>query len=315
MEQLINFLVRKLALGTTTYDEINKFIDDNGIDVSKRHVKEAIELALVRLCRAVDQNLSVKEQFETIQKLYNRQPKVGKMNLVQFKLEQYSTSIPLAFLMSAFAKRDKADALYFEPSAGNGALTIALQKSHTICNEIDEIRLENLRREGYNKVTDQDALKPFGYGKIFDGVVMNPPFLKPAKKVDTMIFNALNCMKDDGRCAILRDGWNQFEDYLGYQHRRSNVAFYDELFEQYNVKKIININAFETYSKQGTVTFMQIILIDGRKKVIDESNHRLKDPDIDITEPCGFKELWNIFKPYINSVSNLLIKELKLLNK
>ena len=126
-------------------------------------------------------------------------------------LAQYSTALPISFLMSQFVNRGDRDALYFEPSAGNGFLTIALPQSQTVVNEIDQLRYDNLRLEHYRKVTRQDGRQPFyEYERRCDGVVTNPPFIK---EIDTMIFNALDTMKDNGRAAILRDGNNMFENY------------------------------------------------------------------------------------------------------
>jgi predicted RNA methylase len=65
----------------------------------------------------------------------------------------------------------------FEPSAGNGLLTIAADPSQCTVNEIDTIRRRNLETQGYNLVMNQDATRPFkGLEKKFDAVLTNPPF-------------------------------------------------------------------------------------------------------------------------------------------
>ncbi|MBQ3689433.1 MAG: hypothetical protein II937_06140 [Bacteroidales bacterium] len=291
--------------GTTDNRQIRELYKKNGVDLDQNisKVKEAVELGLMHTARNIAQNgtLSLRQKYDKLIDVYNRQPYVGtKKTLKQMILQQYSTPLPIAFLMSEFVKSNSNSALYFEPAAGNGFLTVSLPQENTICNEIDSYRLDNLRSEHYRKVTEQDSRQKFEYNRIFDGVVTNPPFLK---EIDTMIFNALDTMKDNGRCAILRDGLNEFEPYYGTLHRRKFVGFYDKLFQEYNVVKIINLNTKKIYAKQGTAFFMHIILIDGRraKKGSDnETIHRVFNPEIDKTELAGFEELWEYFSPYFS---------------
>jgi len=292
--------------GTTDNRKIRSVCEQNGIDLDTNisKVKEAVEIGLMHLARSIAQSdKTLRQKYDELIDLYNRQPYVGtKKTLKQMVLQQYSTPLPIAFLMSEFVKGQSNSSLYFEPSAGNGFLTIALPQENTICNEIDRYRLENLKNEHYRKVSEQDARQPFEYNRIFDGVVTNPPFLK-GQETNAMIFNALETMKDSGRCAILRDGNAQFTDYVGTKLRSSFTGFYDKLFQEYNVVKIININAKKIYAKQGTSFFMHIILINGRraKKLSDnDSMHRVYNPDIDKIDLAGFEELWQYFLPYIS---------------
>lgn len=274
-------------------------------------VKEAIELALFRVAKSICESAKgIRAKYDAIIDLYNRQPIVGaKKTLRQMSLAQYSTALPISFLMSQFVNRGDRDALYFEPSAGNGFLTIALPQSQTIVNEIDQLRYDNLRLEHYRKVTRQDGRQPFyDYERRCDGVVTNPPFIK---EIDTMIFNALDTMKDNGRAAILRDGNNMFENYAGTQLRTKNLSFFDKLMAEYNVVKIINLYTKKIYAKQGTAFFMQVILIDGRKAEPEYTNrNRVFNPSVDIVKLCGFEDLWHIFAPYIGGESRLLIGEM-----
>jgi type I restriction-modification system DNA methylase subunit len=62
-----------------------------------------------------------------------------------------------------------------EPSAGNGMLTIGLPKSQTRVNDIDEMRLDNLAKQGFLEVTSQDGTQPFE-PRAYDVIVTNPPF-------------------------------------------------------------------------------------------------------------------------------------------
>ena len=290
--------------GTIDNHQIRQLCKAEGIELYQNitKVKEAVELGLMHAARTIVQSdTPLRSKYDKLIDIYNRQPYVGtKKTLKQMFLQQYSTSLPIAFLMSEFVKSKSHSALYFEPSAGNGFLTISLPQENTICNEIDKYRLANLRGEHYRKVTEQDSRHKFEYDRIFDGVITNPPFLK---EVNTLIFNALDTMKNDGRCAILRDGNASFTDYLGTKLRSSFTGFFDRLFQEYNVVKIININSKKIYAKQGTSFFMQIILIDGRrpqKGSSDETIHRVFNPERDKTDLAGFEELWQYFLPYIS---------------
>lgn len=320
-EALCESVQLALSAGAVTNHDIKRMCQSIGIDSEDvGQIKEKIERALYLTAKEIcGSDLSVREKYEKIISLYNRQPIVGaQKTLRQMAKQQYSTSLPVAYLMSEFVRRNGNDNMYFEPSAGNGFLTVALPSSQTICNEVDELRLQNLRLENYKKVMAQDGRNPFEFGKIFDGVVTNPPFLK---EVDRMIFNALDAMKDNGRAAILRDGWNLFENYLGTELRNRNLSFYDKLIAEYNVVKIINLDSRKVYAKQGTGFFMCVILIDGRRPTPNyTSKNRVYNPNIDIKNLCGFEELWYIFQPYITCGSEtgkspILIKELKYLNK
>lgn len=258
-------------------------------------VKESIEISLMHIAREISIAFDYAEAYAKIRELYQAQPTVGTdMTMRQMSLQQYSTSLPIAYLMSQYVFGDK-NGLYFEPTAGNGFLTIALPQENTIVNEIDELRLGNLKGESYRKVTNNDALVGFDFGKIFDGVVMNPPFFKKGG-TEKIIFNTMNCMKDSGKCAILRDGWDIFKEYYGTMQRSSNNPFFDDLFSEYNVEKIININSYAVYTKQGTGVPMQIILVNGRKpKKTDTMTHRVLNPDIDVTDIQDFDGLGKIF--------------------
>ena len=277
--------------------ELNAICNEFGIVYNDNIgiVKESVEISLMHIAREIAQAYDFETAYAKIIELYNIQPILGdKMTLRQMALQQYSTSLPLSFLMSNYICNNQSG-IYFEPTAGNGFLTIALPQEQTIVNEIDGLRLENLKGESYRKVTEQDATKPFDFGKIFDGVVMNPPFLRKGM-TEAIIFNSLACMKDSGKCAILRDGWNEFKPYYGTMQRSKLNPFFDELFWHYNVEKIINLKSTDVYAKQGTITPMQIILLNGRKSVVKENMmHRVFNPEIDITELQDFDGFYKIF--------------------
>ena len=309
-ESISNYIEVELGAGRSVDNkQLRKICEAKSIDFDYyiRDIKEAIEIALMHVARNIsnDGSLTIRQRYDKIISLYENQPYVGvRRTLDQLVKQQYSTALPVAFLMSQFVRHfTTTDVWYFEPSAGNGFLTVALPQEKTIVNEIDKFRLENLKRERYHKVLEQDGRRPFDslYNKFFHGVVTNPPFLKGGE-TDEMIFNALATMSDSGRCAILRDEWSQFKNVTAtVQHRAKLIPFYERLFTEYNVVKIINLDSRAVYAKQGTAFYMQIILIDGRrpKKVFDPA-WRVFNPDIDKTKPAGFEELWEYFSPYFN---------------
>lgn len=170
--------------------------------------------------------------------------------------------------------------LYFEPSAGNGLLTIALPYEQTIVNEVDDVRLENLKSQPFKKIMNQDATMPFiDYYKHFDGIVTNPPFGSlmeevkydgfPIKKLDfLMALRTLDTMKNDGKGAIIVGGHTTFDE-VGRIQAGQNRIFYNYLYSHYNVEDIINISGQKLYSRQGTAFDVRLILINGRKEKIE----------------------------------------------
>lgn len=202
-------------------------------------------------------------------------------------LQQYSTPAPIGYLVGLYARvYPKADnGIYFEPSAGNGLLTIAAEPKYFIVNEIDKIRNRNLKSQGYREVWQKDASEPFvGYKKYFDAVITNPPFGSidvavdyatfPIKSLEQlMALRALDTMKDDGRAAIIIGGHTKY-DAAGRIQKGKNRIFFNYLFHYYHVEDVININGNKLYSRMGTSFNVRLILIDGRK-----------------TEPVGYAPL------------------------
>ncbi len=92
-------------------------------------------------------------------------------------LNQYSTPAPIGYLMGLYCGIDRETGGVFEPSAGNGMLTIASRPGKVVVNEIDKNRRDNLQRQKYAEIFSLDAAKPFGgYEKTFNAVIANPPF-------------------------------------------------------------------------------------------------------------------------------------------
>jgi len=90
------------------------------------------------------------------------------------------------------------DKIGFEPSAGNGLLTIAGDPKTFYVNEIDKTRNRNLLTQNYLSVLKIDATKDFStvpelHRKQFDAVITNPPFgrISHTEKFDGYPINSL----------------------------------------------------------------------------------------------------------------------------
>jgi len=246
----------------------------------KTEVKELTELAIVKRARDLTkQNETTRERIDAIVELYNSQVNLSHRTSQSILLQQYSTPAPIAYLAGVFCGIDKANSnsIYFEPSAGNGLLTIAGNPENFIVNEIDPIRNRNLQTQGYLKITSEDATKAFkDYYRKVDAVLTNPPFgnteseilwdtfpIRPLEHI--MALRALDCLKDTGRAAIIIGGHTHWDD-KGRIQAGKNRIFFNYLYSRYNVADVINIDGAKLYSRQGTSFDVRLILIKGRKQ-------------------------------------------------
>ncbi len=244
----------------------------------KTKIKEYTELAIVLKARSIAISpLGVEEKYWKIVDLYRSQVNLSHRTSQSILLQQYSTPAPIAFLAGVFCNADQ-DTSVFEPSAGNGLLTIAAKPSRVVVNEVDDLRRSNLADQGYKEVLRKDATQPFReFQKKFDAVLTNPPFgvLTDPVKYETfkievldhlMALRALDCMKDDGKAAIIIGGHTRY-DRKGRIQKGKNRYFFNYLFSRFNVADLINIDGHKLYSRQGTSFDVRLILIDGRKSI------------------------------------------------
>lgn len=247
-------------------------------DMSATDMQELVELAMTNETRLIAESYingdatKQKQGYDTIVDMYNMQPLLNARDSTRFERQQYSTPTPFGYVMGQFVKDGKTVESVLEPSAGNGALTIAFPANTVHVNDIDERRLENLRTLGYAQVTNQDALIPFE-GSV-DAVLTNPPFgSTTAKEFDDgqikissleglMAINALESMKDNGRAAIVIGGNTSYRDNGAMQSKDMKLFAY--LYSHYNVVDVINLNG-DMYKRNGTKYDVRIILINGRK--------------------------------------------------
>lgn len=247
-------------------------------DMSATDMQELVELAMTNETRLIAESYingdatKQKQGYDTIVDMYNMQPLLNARDSTRFERQQYSTPTPFGYVMGQFVKDGKTVESVLEPSAGNGALTIAFPANTVHVNDIDERRLENLLTLGYAQVTNRDALIPFE-GSV-DAVLTNPPFgSTTAKEFDDgqikissleglMAINALESMKDNGRAAIVIGGNTSYRDNGAMQSKDMKLFAY--LYSHYNVVDVINLNG-DMYKRNGTKYDVRIILINGRK--------------------------------------------------
>ncbi|HMX00862.1 MAG TPA: strawberry notch family protein [Cyclobacteriaceae bacterium] len=242
----------------------------------KSEVKEYTELAIVLKARSIAlSQLPLEGKYQSIVELYQSQVNISHRTSQSILLQQYSTPAPISFLAGIFVNADENISV-FEPSAGNGLLTIAANPSIVVVNEVDALRRSNLLDQGFKQILSQDATQPFkGFEKRFDAVLTNPPFglLEHDVKYETfaievldhlMVLRALDCMKDNGKAAIIIGGHTRY-DKKGRVQKGKNRFFFNYLFSRYNVVDIIPIDGHKLYSRQGTSFDTRLILINGRK--------------------------------------------------
>ena len=271
----------------------------------KTEVKEYTELAIVRVARSIAVGMGSREdKYAQIVSLYEHQVNISHRTSQSILLQQYSTPAPISYLAGVFAGLEETSKYFlaFEPSAGNGLLTVAGNPEHIIVNEIDGLRRSNLEGQGYKEVLKQDATEPFtGFNKKFDSVISNPPFGPLDYEViydrfaigsmdQLMALRALDTMKNYGKAAIIIGGHTEW-DVKGRVQAGKNRIFYNYLYRHYHVADIILINGSKLYSRQGTAFNTRLILVNGRKE-IPEGVAPVRDIDRDV-QVRTFEDLYD----------------------
>ena len=268
--------------------------------VDKNLVKELTELAIVKEARklAHQHGKTVAEKFGNIVYLYRGQVNLSHRTSQSVMLQQYSTPAPIGYLMGVFCGVNKAGS-YFEPSAGNGLLTIAAEPQYFSVNEIDSVRRENLKTQNFKEVFNYDATSQLR-GFAYDAVLTNPPFGRlrddfeiegyAIKDLDhLMAIRALDCMKDSGRAGIIIGSHTAWDEH-GRITQGKNRIFFNYLHKHYHVLDTILIDGHALYSRQGTSFNVRLILIDGRKEVPEGVAPLKSDKDVVVN---SFDELYN----------------------
>jgi hypothetical protein len=327
-ELYADFIVEKLSANVKmNRPQTEKVANELGI-TNKTLIKELTEYAIVKRGRQIALGSgSIEEKFKSMVNLYNHQTNISFRTSQSILLKQYSTPAPIGYLMGIYCGLDKKEVFAFEPSAGNGMLTIAANPIRVRVSEVDRIRRDNLKRQKFSEVFGLDTSEPItGFEKAFPAVLTNPPFGKYSQVLfvdkhriydldHAMAIFALRTMKDSGRSAIIIGG------HLKYDNRGRIVAgkdriFFNYLYSRYNVEDVIPLDGRKLYSKQGTSFNVTLLLINGRKTQ-PEGVAPLYDPNRDAVVR-SFDELFQrIMKHHSNipSSSELQAKAKALLSK
>ncbi|HTA61521.1 MAG TPA: strawberry notch family protein, partial [Bacteroidia bacterium] len=281
-------------------------------------IKEFTELAIVNSARIIAHSgNSIEQNYFDIVQLYKHQVNLSHRTSQSILLQQYSTPAPIGYLAGIFCHVNTftKEQTGFEPSAGNGLLTIASNAENFIVNEIDVVRNENLKDQGFKAVYKVNATNPFtqsihkSFYKKFDAVITNPPFgtLDTAISYDNydfktldhvMALRALDTMSNTGKAAIIIGGHTHWDE-KGRVQAGKNRIFFNYLYSHYNVADVILIDGGKLYSRQGTSFDTRLILIDGRKEKVS-GNSPPKDTDTDVV----IRTFEDLFNRVMLSVSN-----------
>lgn len=242
-----------------------------------KEAQEALEAAIVSVSRGVvAKNEGPRSTFDALLRLYESQPNLNIRTSTSIANQAYSTPAPLAFLGSELAGVSKATTVY-EPTAGNGMLTIGAKPSNVTVNELEAGRIESLKAQGFKEVLEGDALDAKVAPKSQDRVMTNPPFgsIKDSKGVATKVSvdgfkigqidhliaaRALETMKDDGKATLII-GANKVAGGLNTDDR----IFFNWLYGNYNVTSHFEVDG-DLYQRQGAGWPVRVITISGRVK-------------------------------------------------
>ncbi|MPL71934.1 hypothetical protein SDC9_17713 [bioreactor metagenome] len=283
-------------------------------DVDDRILRELVELAQMQFHKLYF-DLDAAKHLHNLWQAYLGQPTFLYRDSNTSIMQQFSTPIYIGWIMSYWCRRQeyKSNVKVFEPSAGNGLLVAYFNKDNCWLNELDPVRNDILRYQGCKNVSMLDASRPFNYGREFDIVLTNPPFYATTAKQGPVIYagtrivsfdhicalRALDCLKDNGRAAIILDGvpgskytpGAYFDENGNYYGEHKNFMNY--IYSHYKVHDVISLDGHKLYARQGQATNLRIVLIDGRLPKPDFTLYPPKyNPDIDylVTTP---KELYD----------------------
>lgn len=303
----------KLGKESMNIVSLRRMAAESGLtDVKDTTIQEYVELALIEKAKEIAyEDISTEERYQKIVDLYNNQPTISMRSSERIEKQQYSTPLPMAFLAGEYVKTIEINRA-LEPSSGNGMMVFNVPTEKVIANEIDEVRLDNLREQPFLDVMNQDATTQFNIEPV-DAVIMNPPFGKSAARDydgykiagldEQMVVNALSNLKPDGKASIIIGGHTKYKENGTLA---SEKAFFGYLYNYYNVTDVINIGG-SLYSKQGTSFPVRLILINGRRK----DNSRVYAPlqkDARAEAVTTFEELYNRVNERINE-KDLLLQE------
>jgi hypothetical protein len=241
---------------------------------------EAVEVAQILYLRSSQQSLfsttDPTEILQNLQEIVSLCPTQTRRSDEQIKLQQFSTPLPIAFLMS-LAAQIRCDDICLEPSAGTGLLAqyAQLKGASLILNELADERNKILRRlfpgiplykVNAEQINDHLA------GKTRPTVVlMNPPF-SASPKIDARcsdatarhVLSALQRLEEGGRLVALTANW----------FSPGNSAHKDTFAKLKGIASIqmsVGISG-KAYLKHGTSINTRLLVVDKIKSTNEELN-------------------------------------------
>lgn len=262
--------------------EARKMAEQTGI-TDPKIIEEALELALVRTARSiVKQGGSTTEIYDKMVDLYGRQPKLGTRTSTSVMNQAYSTPMPLAYAASRLAGIGDKVTVY-EPTAGNGALLIEADPKFTFANELNRVRRDNLKKQGFEMVNGENAMDidldrdisviianpPFGVTKDAEGksITFDMGFIQPGYKTNeidhAISLKALQGMEQDGRAVLIIGSVNpQAKDRSDAYNGKAKREFFKVLYDNYNVTNHFTVDG-KLYDRQGASWPVDVIVIEG----------------------------------------------------
>lgn len=209
--------------------------------------------------------------YEHLVEMYRKQPNLNIRTSTSVTNQAFSTPMPIGFLAAILARVNYQTKVY-EPTGGNGLLSIGANPTRVIAVELDPHRVLNLNLMEI-PAKQGNALTAFENGLVKkeepDVLLTNPPFgMAPSeiefdgyrvKGIDQQIAGkSLEMLPDNGR-AVLLLGANINEGVITEKDR----TFLNWLYGHYNVADHFEIPG-DMYSRQGASWPIRVIVIAGR---------------------------------------------------
>lgn len=296
--------------------KLNDLAQRMGVMEGDKRIKELAEYAIIERARELaDATEGVENVFQDMVNLYDVQPNLTARTSTSIRNQQYSTPAPISYLMGVYTNLHDGVA-GFEPSAGNGLLTIAAGKnpSNVRVNEIDDDRLSMLRLQNFHNITEQDGTEVFeDLTNTQQAIITNPPFgatdaryqadvmgrdIELSKLEHVMAARALDTMRDDGKAAILIGGNDTFNDKGN--RTGQDRSFFHFLHHYYHVEYVLNFGG-NVFNKQGANFPTRIILINGRKDT-PEGHAPLNTEGVNVI--TDLSTLYQQVEPYLTEANH-----------
>ncbi|WP_230967161.1 hypothetical protein [Nostoc commune] len=218
-QELLKTLLENRPLNTKTVQaQMNRHFHGTAAEGTWqwKDAYEAVEVAAILYLRQKGLSENPLEQLQLLKSLC---PTHSRRTQEQIQLQQFSTPLPLAYLV-AMAGQVTSDDLVLEPSAGTGILAqfAKLQGASLMLNELAEGRTKILRRlfPGTPLFSvNAEQINDYLAGKTQPSVMlMNPPFSASPKissrnpdATPRHINSALQRLADGGRLVTITANW------------------------------------------------------------------------------------------------------------